>query len=93
MKAARLTREVCEKLIACYIITSDETACIALMSGVCSVYAPSYKKRSIVNRFHQLRALDVKVTGASKWCYSADTTNLFQVTACEMMPHRFVVTK
>ena len=88
-KAPKLQREVCEKLVATYIATSeDKEVCIALMSYVCSKYAPDYKYRSIVNRYAHLRALDNTVDTATEFRHKK--YSLFETVAQEMLPHRFI---
>ena len=88
-KAPRLSREVCEKLIAAYIILSeDKEACIAMMSYICSKYAPTYKSRSVINRYAHLRALDATVETATEFRHKK--YSLFESVAKEMLPHRFI---
>ena len=88
-KAPKLTYEVCEKLVAAYIVCSeDKEACIAMMSYICAKLSPTYKARSIVNRYAHLRALDNTVDTATEFRHK--NYSLFETVAKEMSPHRFV---
>jgi hypothetical protein len=88
LKANRLNYETCVKLVACYLAFSpDEALTIAMMSYICANDAPDYKSRSIRNRYHHLRALDVTVESATEWCHKK--YSLFETVAREMSPSRF----